>query len=158
MLAGGGAMSTFTDFAGFDYAVVEDAYDPAAELSGELPTVHSEDYVEPPRTALEIGVAHGAPREVLIEYLGALGLDADADANLLLDFDPEDLTAARREFLVGVWRPHHSTRLRSLLGCAMWPPTSGRGRLASWTLASPGRWPRRGDPCRQRREHQHLTR
>ena len=93
-------MSTFTDFAGFDAVVIED-HDYAAELSGELPTVHAEDYAEPPRTALEIGIAHGAPQEVIVEYLAALGLEADADANLLLDFDPEDLTAARRAFLVG---------------------------------------------------------
>ena len=53
------------------------------------------------RTAVEIGLAHGAPLNVTTEFLGALGMDAEADAGLLLDFDAEDLTDARRSFSVG---------------------------------------------------------
>ena len=98
-------MSSFHGFVGFDAAVADEsvAYE-HTELSGELPVMTAPDSrasPDHPRTALQIGLDHGAPREVIIDFLGALGLGEDAEADLLLDFDADDLAAARRDFFVG---------------------------------------------------------
>ena len=112
-------MSVSDGFVGFDAALAYDAgfQAPGVALSGDLAVAsQGAPSVAGDRTAVEIGLAHGAPLDVMTEFLAALGLDTDADPGLLLDFDAEDLTAARRGFLVGVWRPHRSTRQPSRHG------------------------------------------
>ena len=112
-------MTSFSGFAGFDTAVADGpaASVLGADLAGELPVMHTPAPADPPHTALQIGIDHGAQREVITEFLAALGLEEDAEAELLLDFDPEDLSAARREFLVGgaAATPLHKAMISSWL-------------------------------------------
>ena len=104
--------NSIESFAGFDAELAAPVAAAAAAgievgmaLSGDLPATPagSADFGLHPGafTAFEIGLSYGAPSEVMVDFLAALGLDAAADASLLLDFDAEDLTEARRAFFVG---------------------------------------------------------
>ena len=52
-------------------------------------------------TAYQLGVASGVPESVAHGYLTELGLDEETMPQRLLDYDPEDLLAARRSFMHG---------------------------------------------------------
>ena len=54
------------------------------------------------RSVLEIGIACGTTMEVMTGYLTALGIEGTVAPDLFLDFDPDDLTEARRSFAVEV--------------------------------------------------------
>ena len=101
-------------FAGFDAEVVHEGYAHddyeqyghesvhGVALSGDLADdAAGAEGAGSARTAVDIGLGHGAPLEVMTEFLAALGLGAETIPQLLLDFDAEDLTAARRGFMVG---------------------------------------------------------
>ena len=68
--------------------------DGAPPSRAEQPT----DIVEPSAFAL---TPSNVPPEVSRDFLAHLGLDETSPASLFLDFEPEDLQAAKRDFEVG---------------------------------------------------------
>ena len=89
-----------------------DQFDAAlATLDGAPPSITEQptDIVEQSAFAL---TPSNVPPEVSRGFLAHLGLDEQSPATLFLDFDPEDLTAAKRDFEVEGGRPRGFTAPR----------------------------------------------
>ena len=87
------------NFAGFDQAIATGAAPSGSDaMTGELQGTFGLQPA-PVRSAFQVGVDSGVPTGIARSYLLELGLDEDATPELLLDFDPEDLVAARRAFM-----------------------------------------------------------
>ena len=89
-----------------------DQFDDAlAAVDGVPPSIAEQpaDLAEPSAFALAPSTV---PPEVSRGFLAQLGLDEQSPATLFLDFDPEDLTAAKRDFEVEGGRPRGFTAPR----------------------------------------------